>query len=177
MSEKFDFSKIEDQKKFEELPNKDQEKIINEAQDDFLGIKEMIDKGEARDYESASEQIEARKHWQNGHLGVTAEDHLVFGGSPDIELSRNRGKTLGELWSVEKISEKLRSLIDFLEKARKEYDKKDPYQFDSRLPRDNIIYAKKELRTTFSYLKSIGKLPKEFEYFEVQDLKNDPRTK
>ncbi len=175
MPEKFDFSKIEDQKKFEKLPQDKQKKIIEETQEEAIEIKKMLEQRKEMDYASAARQIEARKHWQNGHLGVTAEDHLAFGGSPDYELMRNPGKTLGELWGMEEILEKLKSLVNFLGEARNEYQEKD--HLDSDWAKDNILYAKKELRATISYLKSIGKLPKEFEDFEVQDLESDPKEK
>ncbi len=126
---------------------------------------------------NAVRRVEASKHWQNGHLGVTAEDHLTFGSSPDIELMRNPGKTLGELWSMKKILEKLNGLVAFLEKARREYDGKGQNHPDMHWMRDDIVYAKKELMGTISYLKSIEKLPKKFENFEVKDQESDPEEK
>jgi|GEM_PF-1621130 len=175
MTEKYDFSTAADQEKFRALPSDEQEKIIEEAEDEAGKIKEMIDQGRAIDYARADNQLEARKHWQNGHLGVTAKDHLAFGGSPNLELTRNPGKTLGELWNLDKIREKLEELVVFLEKSRQEYAKKNPRDFDAHWPKDNILYAKKELRKTISYLMSIEKLPKEFENFEVRDLETDPK--
>ncbi len=117
----------------------------------------------------------ARKHWQSGHLGVTADDHRAVGGSPETELRQNPGKTLGELWSMEKILEKLESDVAFLEKARQEYKEKGQYHPDIHWSRDDILSAKEGLRATISYLKSIGKLPEEFENFEVEDLASDPQ--
>lgn len=178
MSEKFDFSKIEDQKKFEKLSEKERENIIGETNEEAEKIKEMVDQQKVTDYASAAKQIEARKNWQRGHLGVTAEDHRAFGGTPDLELSQNQGKTLGELWNIEKIREKLEESIAFLKKARKNYEKKhegDPRYPDNRWYRDDILNEKDELRKTILFLKSIGKLPKEFENFEVEDLESDPR--
>ncbi len=118
---------------------------------------------------------EASKHWQNGHLGVTAEDHRAFGGSPDTELRQNPGKTLGELWSMDKILEHSKKGIAFLERMRKEYQEKGQNHPDISWSRDSIISEKQSLRATISYLKSIGKLPEELENFEVEDLKNDPK--
>ncbi len=42
MSEKFDFSKIENQNKFNELPKEEKEKFISEAQEEATGINDFI---------------------------------------------------------------------------------------------------------------------------------------
>jgi len=48
MNEKFDFSKIEDQKKFEEHLEKKKDKIIREAQEESLKMNEELDKKEEK---------------------------------------------------------------------------------------------------------------------------------
>ncbi len=116
----------------------------------------------------------AREHWRNGHMGVTADDHWAIGGSPETELRRNTGKTLGELWSMEAILEKLENYVIFLERARKEYKEKKPHDPDIYWSRDDIFSVKDELRATIPYLKSIGKLPEKFKDFKVEDLESDP---
>lgn len=158
---------------------------LEKAQDEAADMLDKIKSGDAEDYADAGDQIEseerqkrrekAYKHWENGHLGVTAEDHWAIGGTPEIELRRNPGKTLGELWTVDQFREKLESSVTFLEKARGEYKEKGPNHPDIHWSRDDILSAKQELRGTIRYLKSIGKLPEEFENFEVKDLKSDPR--
>lgn len=175
MKDKFNFSKIEDQQKFQKLPEDKRERFINEAQSDAVTIDKMVENQQAKDYASATRIIEARKNWKQGHLGVTKEDHLAIGSTPDIELMKNPEKTLGELWSIEKISGKLHGLVKFLEKARKEYKEKGTYHPDAHWAEDDILYAKNELKSTISYLKSIKKLPKEFENIEIQDLEGDPK--
>jgi hypothetical protein len=117
----------------------------------------------------------AQEHWKQGHLGVTAEDHKAIGGSPDTELRQNPGKTLGELWSMEKILEYLKKDVAFLKKAREEYKEKGPNHPDIHWSRDDIFSAKESLRAAIPYLKSIGKLPEEFANFEVEDLEDDPK--
>lgn len=175
MKEKLDFSKIEDQQRFTKLSENERGKIIDEAHENAIAVDKMVRNHQATNYESAARISEARKNWKRGHLGVTKEDHLAIGSTPETELSKNPGKTLGELWSIEKISEKLQGLVEFLEKARKEYGEKGPYHPDSHWAKDDILYAKGELRNSISYLKFIEKLPKEFENFEIQDLKEDPK--
>ncbi len=133
-------------------------------------------------YRNMNEKItdnleKAREHWRNGHLGVTADDHKAVGGSPNEELRRNPGKTLGELWKEEKILEKLKSYATFLERARKEYGEKNLNDPDIHWSRDDIFSAKEELRAAIPYLKSIGKLPKEFENFKVENLESDPSNR
>jgi hypothetical protein len=121
---------------------------------------------------------DSRIHWaENGNLGVTADDHYAIGSSPDMELCQNHGKTLGELWDIEKICEKIKDTINFLEKARKKYEikyEKDPRYPDNRWYRDDVIYGKEELKRMLRYLRSIGKLPEEFENYSVKDLRSDP---
>ena len=124
--------------------------------------------------------IEAHEHWQRGFLGVTDEDHRALGGTPDLELSQNPRKTLGEIWSIDKIREKLEKGVTFLERARKNYKREyegDPRYLDNRWYKDDILNEKDELRKTMLYLKSIGKLPKEFENIEIQDMESDPKEK
>lgn len=117
----------------------------------------------------------ALEHLKNGYLAITAEDDFVGGGSPHPDLRNNPGKTLGEIWSIEKIGESLQKEVKMLEDGRKEYAEKGPYHPDSHWAKDNIICAKEELRRTIPYLKSIGKLPKEFEDFSMDDLDGDPK--
>ena len=61
---------------------------------------------------------EAKEHWyDNGDWGVTAKDHMMIGGTPIPELSKNPGKTLAELWSIKEIAEKLKESVLFFEKT------------------------------------------------------------
>ena len=90
--------------KNEEIPanliSRQDEEALFEVKQTINKVKNMIEK-------IPYNLEQARKHWQNGHFGVTADDHWAIGGSPETELRRNPGKTLGELWSIEKILEKL----------------------------------------------------------------------
>lgn len=66
MPEKFNFSKIEDIKKFEKLPEEEQKKIANEAEEEAFLINEVVgEKGSKEDYEIitklAEEEIASKK--------------------------------------------------------------------------------------------------------------------
>lgn len=61
--ERFDFSKLEDQQKFDKLPEEAKTKIISESQEEANVLKEKIESGEAGDFNEASHEFdqEARK--------------------------------------------------------------------------------------------------------------------
>jgi hypothetical protein len=140
--------------------------------EDFKGNNPEAEKKEREEYEKR--RLAAMKRWnENGHWGVTADDHWAIGGSPDWELNQNPGKTLGELWDMEKITEKFREKVAYLEKERAKYSA-DPNGPESHWAKGNIISVKKSLRLTTDYLRSIGKLPEEFDGFEVTDEPGDP---
>jgi hypothetical protein len=124
-------------------------------------------------YEERRQQA-VRNFASYGHLGVTAADHWAIGGSPDIELNRNQGKTLGELWSIEKIKDRLDSQVDFLDQARRRYVM-EPSGPDGQWAKDDIISVKKSLRSALHYLDLINKLPEEYKRFQVEDLEVDPK--
>lgn len=129
---------------------------------------------EQTDYRTPAMKL-AQEHMSRGYLGLTAEDHKAWGGSPPVdELQHNKGRTLGEIWSTERVAEYLQKKIGSLEAARKEYEEKGPNNFDSHWSRDTILGVKKELRATTPYLESIGKLPPEFKNYVVLDLPEDP---
>jgi len=145
------------------------------AKEEALAMEKKIESGKAKDYDEAEQELrieKALKHWERGHLGVTADDHKAIGGTPDLELRKNPNKTLGELWSEKQILEYLRKRSIFLEKARQEYKEKGDLHYWSK---DDIISSKKSLRLAISYLKLIRKLPKEFDNFEIKDLESDPK--
>ncbi len=86
-----------------------------------------------------------------GDLGVTAEDHLNISSTPDDELQNNPGKTLGEIWDDTKIENFLKELKQFISteqesEGMKNYQKQQIQNFES----------------TIAYLKSINRLPKDF---------------
>jgi len=61
MPEKFDFSKIEDQQKFESLPQEEKVKIKDEVEEKALLMQEKIKGGEADDYYEAEKMVEREK--------------------------------------------------------------------------------------------------------------------
>jgi hypothetical protein len=129
---------------------------------------------EQEEYEMRRKKSE--ENWRKfGHFGVTAKDHRNIGGSAPLELWDYPGKTQGEIWPIEKLAEKLKGLADMLEKAREKYKKGIDDYVTRENVKDDIKYAKKELRLAIPYLKSINKLPPEFENFKVENLPDDPK--
>jgi hypothetical protein len=118
----------------------------------------------------------AEDHWhQNGRLGVTANDHNLIGGTPPGELTKNPGKTLGEIWPLEKIEESLKALVEALDNNMQKLKKSGNDYLARKNAEDGIKYYKKELRLAIPYLKSINKLPPAFEGIAFEDLPNDPK--
>lgn len=74
--EKFDFSKIEDQKKFKKLPEEEREKIIGGTQEEAAKIQAKIESGEAKDYAEANRLIEQEKS-QNKEVVLTPEQQAA----------------------------------------------------------------------------------------------------
>lgn len=88
-----------------------------------------------------------------GSLGVTADDHLSIGSSPQELLVSNPGKTLGELMTEDEISR----WIDGQQKQIAEYSS-DQYKNVSFV-RSILPKLIEDLRLSKEYLNSIGKLP------------------
>lgn len=61
MSEKFNFSKIKDQKKFENLPEKERDEVIGEAQENAAEMQVKVESGKAKDYAEAEKLVESEK--------------------------------------------------------------------------------------------------------------------
>lgn len=133
------------------------------------------DGGSAEQDERQARYEVAMQHWERGRMGVTAEDHLAIASTPPGELERNPGKTLAELWDEERILQKLNGLVQYLSRQRSEFKEKGPYHQQAGMLASGITYAKKEIRASIPYLRSLGKLPKEFENFEVDDAEGDPK--
>ena len=95
---------------------------------------------------------EIKNNWdKNGSLGVTSQDHIIFGSTPDQILIDNPGKTLGELMSDSEIK-------DFIEGTLKNIEGNKNYEnlnsFNKKLLANLILSVK--------YLKSIKKIPEDF---------------
>jgi hypothetical protein len=119
---------------------------------------------------------EAHATWQkNGRLGVTADDHSYIGGSPPFELSKNPGKTEGELLSVAELKKKLDGWVSFLDENKEKLKKGIDDFVEKQMAEDNISWAKNQLTLAVPYLESIGKLPPEFKDYKVEDLPADPQ--
>jgi hypothetical protein len=89
-----------------------------------------------------------------GLLQMTAEDHRAIGSTPPYQIMiDNPTKTLGELWDETQIKNYLERQLESLP----ELISLKPEVADNLRPR---------LKADFEYLKSIGKLPREFEHYE-----------
>lgn len=108
-------------------------------------------------------EIAAKKFYEFGNLGVTAEDHKAIGSTPPKILIENPGKSLGGLMSDEEIISWLErskgSIASFVGKSP------DPYKEEQwkRLRGENI----EEMKRTLKYLEQIERLPKDFKNFNV----------
>ncbi|MBU4030942.1 hypothetical protein KJ756_02195 [Patescibacteria group bacterium] len=78
--EQFDFLKEGDQKKFEELPETNKEKIISEIHNDANALKEKVESGEAKNYKEA-EEIIAKEGLENTAISIK---NLLESGNYDI---------------------------------------------------------------------------------------------
>jgi hypothetical protein len=97
-----------------------------------------------------------------GRLSLTAADHWAIGSTPSDLLESNPGKTQAELMTNEEILDELREWQQAIEKySQEEYR-------STNLGRSSLVYLKEDFRTTIPYLRSIGRLPKEFENFDIK---------
>jgi hypothetical protein len=105
---------------------------------------------ESDEFKKASEKFNTF-----GPLGVTADDHLAIGSTPNQRLINNPGKTLGEIMSAEEIN-------DWLTAAKGEIKKcsSEEYATNSFVC-GMLTTIKKNLQLSEQYLLSINKLPVE----------------
>lgn len=102
----------------------------------------------------------AQENWNtNGSLGVTAEDHIAIGSTPDNILIENEGKTLGELMSDSEIQDFINGTKENI-KENEDYIKTGPHNANSIINFNKDI--KDNLDKTLVYLKKIGRLPVDF---------------
>jgi len=114
----------------------------------------------------------ALENWERyGRLGVTAKDHFDIGGSPPLLMNRQYGKTQAETMTDADLLNYLNNLVSFLSSGRENLQQNP----EDEWAQGDILSAKKDLRQGVAYLRSIGRLPQEFEDFEVQDLPGDPK--
>src|SRR3990167_8906721 len=73
MPEKYDFSKSENQQKFEQLPQKERDEIVGEAREEAAKMQEKIKSGKARDYTGAKKLIKTEK----GEIILTPEQQAA----------------------------------------------------------------------------------------------------
>ena len=120
----------------------------------------MPENFENEEYHEAADKFE-----KLGTLGVTAEDHTAIHSSPPPELAKNPGKTLAELMSDEEIAEWLKGQQEALKEL-------------SRLQKTNAALAgtffaqgaREKVKKAIRYLKTVGRLPKEFEGLDENTL-------
>lgn len=85
---------------------------------------------------------------------MTAEDHQAIGSTPPAVLIENPGKRLLDVVSDQEILDHLRGEADGMAKLEK-------------LGSTQVENYKNRLRETLRFLKLVGRLPKEFENYEV----------
>lgn len=99
-----------------------------------------------------------KNNWdKNGSLGVTVEDHILIGSTPEDILVKNPGKTLGELMSDLEINEFIRGTLKNIEENKK-YSHLKNFNMDLI---ENLILS-------VEYLKSIRRLPKDFDLDDIE---------
>lgn len=90
-----------------------------------------------------------------GPLGVTADDHLVIGSTPNERLINNPGKTLGELMSADEVNTWLEGTKGEIKKySSEEYQKNSFIQ-------SMLIRLKSDWQLSEQYLLSMNRLPSE----------------
>lgn len=73
LPDQFDFSKSGDQQRFENLSKEEKEGIITEAREEAQKLKEMIERGDASDYNDAENKIK-----ESGELQGSEEEEYKF---------------------------------------------------------------------------------------------------
>lgn len=92
-----------------------------------------------------------------GFFALTAEDHKAMGSTPDEILKENPGKAAYEVLTIERIEELLDSALDAMHDKRSietGYAKASSDFFKCSLP----------------FLRSVGRLPKKFEDFDMSSI-------
>jgi len=62
MKEKFDFSKLEDQQRFEELSQEEKERLINEAYEEALKINELMDEEQQKQQQNQKQRKQQQEN-------------------------------------------------------------------------------------------------------------------
>ncbi len=120
-------------------------------------------KDEKADKEIKEHSRKVEKYKKMSTLEMTARDHKIIGSTPPSEMIAEPDKTLAELMTDEEILAYLREEKEGLEDFSKDKYKKNSF-VKSSLPG-----LKRDLKLSIEYLRKIGRLPKEFEDFEVED--------
>jgi len=111
------------------------------------------------------EFLQAKKKFDElGPLAVTAEDHRAISSTPPEILELNLGKTEVELMTDEEILGKLKKWQQDIQEFSQE-----KYQSNSFVT-SILSNRKHDLKVSIVYLRSIGRLPKEFEDFDAKSL-------
>lgn len=120
-------------------------------------------------FHNQKETLIAEKLKTQGILGTTAEDHKDINSGFDKILSdiflKNPGKTLGEAMTNEEII----SWIQKEKEALTEYFR-DLYNPNDKFSKGHIFQNVSIFKASLNYLKTIGRLPKEFEDFDPESF-------
>lgn len=122
-----------------------------------------MEKEETRKYYKMIKKLRPRSY-----LEMKLHEHqAMFGGTPPPEMAQNPDKTRADLMTDEE-------LLVFLRDAKREIEKwlKEDKRKHRPSVRESVIRGLKScLRHDIDYLEEIGRLPKEFEDFDVSSLK------
>lgn len=105
----------------------------------------------------------AKKSREFGYFSLTAQDHKDIGSTPPQELLENPEKAQYELMTEEQIIEHLDFALECL--------------YDPICIKNGVAKMKKELFVaSLPFLKSVNRLPKKFENFDVGSLPQLEKT-
>jgi len=101
--------------------------------------------------------LASEKSKKYGVFSLTQRDHLAMGSTPPDELTNEPEKALHEVMTDSQIEDYLNTVLDLV--------------YDPKLVQNGVAKSQKEdFITDFEFLKSVGRLPKSFEDFDIDEL-------
>ena len=94
LPDQFDFSKAPDQQRFEKLSKEDKEEIITKAREEAQKLKEMIEKGEAIDYNDAENKTKESEEFHDSGEDGEYKFKLRVTKEGDFYLNLGGGEVL-----------------------------------------------------------------------------------
>lgn len=120
------------------------------------------------------EEISRKKFNTLGPLGVTAKDHYNIGSSAPMKLKDNPEKTYAEVLSDEELLEYLQKketeIQENLAVLKEKMKSKALFQQIDAWAESNLRKDVENLNLTINHLKSVGRLPPQYQGFESHSL-------